>query len=117
MNFSILFSNLLNIDTILRCTLDSGYDLYVIEDDLVPLAGGIAGAESNYYIPTVIVIILIVLAIFIGFWFIRRSRLVKRLKELRAKTGRQNEKIPFTHKAIREEIRQLEAELVAPMFN
>lgn len=90
--------------------VEQTYDLFIIEDDMVPLG---PGRGTNFYLITVCVVIAIALiAVAIG-WLAKRRKLAKRLLQLRKKSGNSSEKLPITIKAIKEEINNEEANLAA----
>lgn len=96
----------------MKVLLDSlEYDLYIIEDDLVPLGSSLA--HTNYYVITICLILLLLFAGAFVTWSANRRKLVDRLTELRGRAGMVNKNIPLTHRAIKDEIREAENALAA----
>lgn len=89
------------------------YDLIVIEDEDTPLA---ASANVNYYLPTVIAVLTILLAGLLIYWLIKRNNYKKRLLELRQKLDDHDKRTAITIRGIKDEIARLETELVADCF-
>lgn len=90
-----------NLARKLAVLFQDSYEMFVIEDEMVPLS---SGAVKNYYTVTVCVILSV--AVLIGFvsWTLRRKQLVKRLMELRMANGNDDSLVPFSIKNIKEEI-------------
>lgn len=105
MNFPVgLFvKTSLNINLLQGITarLQAGYDMIVIDDDMVPLSSGMV---KNYYLLTVCTILVLAMAAFAISWAIKRKRLCSRLMELRNVNGNEDKSLPFLIKDIKDEI-------------
>lgn len=90
------------------------YDLIAIEDEETPLAAGLA--RSNYFTATMITMILIIALIAFAIWLVKRNEYKLRLIELREQVGDFSGVVPFSIRAIRDEIAKCEAEITASYF-
>lgn len=85
----------------LTARLQSGYDMIVIDDDMVPLSSGMV---KNYYMLTVCTILMMAIAAFAVSWAIKRKKLCNRLMELRTMNSNNDKSFPFLIKDIKDEI-------------
>jgi len=102
-NFSSIANTSLNISFLkmLTARLQGGYDMIVIEDDMVPLSSGMV---KNYYMLTVCTILMMAIAAFAVSWAIKRKKLSNRLMELRTMNSNDDKSVPFLIKDIKDEI-------------
>lgn len=102
-NFSSIANTSLNISFLkmLTARLQGGYDMIVIEDDMVPLSSGMV---KNYYMLTVCTILMLAIAAFAVSWAIKRKKLSNRLMELRTMNSNDDKSVPFLIKDIKDEI-------------
>lgn len=99
--------------SLLGTVIAQEYDLVVIEEMDTPLAGG--PVHTNYYVLTLCAIaVMLLIALFVA-WFLKRTKLVKRLQKLNAQLNK-TEKAPLFIKAIKEEILRAESEITASMI-
>lgn len=108
-----LFQGIFAVCSQLVLTAYLTYDLIIIEDSETPLAPG--AGHPNYYLLTVLAIIVISLLAVLMSWAYKRNTEVKRLKELNSKLGFST-KVPFRISSIKEEIATAEANLTASML-
>lgn len=94
--------------------LSGGYDLIIIDDGDVPLAGGIH--PVNYYILMIAILFAIALIALMLVWLVKRSAKRARLIELWGKQSKTDCKVPFFIRDIDSEIRIAEDELAAVMI-
>lgn len=98
--------------SLLAAILSGGYDLIIIDDGDVPLAGGIH--PTNYYVVMLSILLIIVLIAVSLAWLAKRSTRRTRLLELWSKQSKTG-KVPFFIKDINSEINIAEDELAAEM--
>lgn len=95
-----------------KMVLDA-YDLFVIEDESVPLAKGIS--NSNHYIFTFAILAVLVLIVAALLITCIRTTYIFRLKELRKMAGEKETKTPYSIKKLKNEISDLEIKMLDKM--
>ena len=87
------------------------YDLTVIEDMDTPLAGAPKG--PNFYMITVLVLLIVAICALIVVHTIRRNKVKERLLELRRRTGNNDTHVPLKIREMEDEISQTETNITA----
>lgn len=103
MNFSSFVNATLNTGLLRKLTarLQGGYDMIVIDDDMVPLSSGMV---KNYYLLTLCMILMMAVMAYAVAWAVKRRRLCMRLLELRKMNANDDKSLPFLIKDVKDEI-------------
>lgn len=91
----------------------NAYDLFIIEEEETPLAGG--PVSQNFYLLTVVAAIVLLCLVAIAMWVFARRKYSVRYVELKKKQGESDVKVPLSIRSLKEMIALTEAEITSKL--